>query len=339
MTVRTNADAQRLAAGLIMLGFDGHTLTAEAAAILRDGAFGAILFARNFSDRDQVRELASAIKSVKSGVSSRPIAVAVDHEGGRVQRFRGSGFTDTQAMRDLGRHPDGAEQRAHALGRLFAAELRPLGIDIDFAPVLDVDSNADNPVIGERSFSSDPELVARIGCALIEGLQSGGVAACGKHFPGHGDTDSDSHFDLARLSHSIQRLRAVELVPFHAAAKAGVASIMTSHILFTALDATRPATMSPAVLQDLLRGELGFGGVIVSDDLEMKAIASHFPMPDAAVDAVRAGCDLLLCCHTPSLQRAIIDALSKAIRDGSLARDIVDASHRRLAILTSQFVR
>jgi len=316
-----------------MIGFDGPVLTGDAEELLRRGAFGAILFARNFVDRAQVRELSGAIKAA----ANRPIAVAVDHEGGRVQRFRGLGFTDTPPMRELG-SVDGAPERARARGRLFAEELRPIGIDIDFAPVLDVDSNPRNPVIGERSASADPARVAQIGAAFIDGLQSGGVAACGKHFPGHGDTDQDSHFDLPRLPHTLERLRTLELAPFRAAIEAGVASIMTSHILFTALDAARPATMSPAVLQGLLRDELGFDGVIVSDDLEMKAIASHFPMPGAAVDAVRAGCDLLLCCHTASLQRSIIDGLAQAIRDGSISRAAVDAAHRRLAALANRYV-
>jgi len=318
-----------------MIGFDGAVLTGDAEELLRRGAFGAILFARNFVDRSQVRALCGAIKAA----ADRPVAVAVDHEGGRVQRFRGPGFTETPPMRELGRLNDGALERARARGRLFAAELRPIGIDIDFAPVLDVDSNPHNPVIGERSASADPALVAQIGAAFINGLQSGGVAACGKHFPGHGDTDQDSHLDLPRLPHTLERLRSLELVPFRAAVGSGVASIMTSHILFTALDASRPATMSSAVLQGLLRDELGFDGVIVSDDLEMKAIASHFPMPDAAADAVRAGCDLLLCCHTPSLQRSIIDALAQAIRDGSICRTQIDASHRRLAALAARYVQ
>ncbi|MFO0826840.1 MAG: beta-N-acetylhexosaminidase [Phycisphaerales bacterium] len=328
------SEAERSAAGFLMVGFDGPTLPEATGELLGRGAFGAILFARNFVDRRQVAELCAAIKDV----ADRPIAIAVDHEGGRVQRFRGSGFTETQPMRDLGRNPEGAEDRARALGQLFAAELRPLGIDIDFAPVLDVDSNPANPVIGERSFSSDPQLVARLGAAFVEGLQEGGVAACGKHFPGHGDTDRDSHLDLPRLSHDVARLKATELVPFQAAIHARVACVMTSHILFTALDSQRPATMSKRVLS-LLRDELKYGGVVVSDDLEMKAIAEHFPLPGSAVDAVLAGCDLLLVCHTLALQQSIIETLARAILDGSIPADrVLDAEVRR-ANLARRFVR
>jgi beta-N-acetylhexosaminidase len=332
-TMPTNA-SERAAARLLMIGFDGLEPTPEVEALIRRGVGGVILFARNFRDRAQVAGLCRRLKSLASG----PLAIAVDHEGGRVQRFRGTGFTDTPPMRDLGSHPEG-ERRARAYGALFAAELRPLGIDIDFAPVLDVDSNPANPVIGERSFSRDAETVGRLGRALIEGLQSGGVAACGKHFPGHGDTSTDSHLELPRLTHGLERLRAVELVPFRSAVAAGVASIMTSHIVFSALDPTQPATMSPQVIDGLLRGELGYDGVVVSDDLEMKAIAAHFPMPEAAIQAIKAGCDLLLVCHDPRLQAATLDGLARAIADGTIPAERVASAHRRLDRLFASFVR
>jgi beta-N-acetylhexosaminidase len=328
------ADAERAAASFLMIGFEGLSLTDGARSLLRRGAFGAILFARNYADREQVAGLCGSIKAADA---ARPVAVAVDQEGGRVLRFRGPGFTDVPAMRDVGLH--GGPERARAVGALLASELRPLGIDIDFAPVLDVDSNPANPVIGERSFHRVPERVAACGVALIEGLQSGGVAACGKHFPGHGDTDLDSHHHLPRLGHDLARLRAIELVPFRAAVAAGVAAIMSSHILFPALDAARPATMSPAVLEGLLRKELGFDGVVFSDDLEMKAIAEHYSMPGAAVDAAAAGCDVLLVCHTEPLQEAILAALAKAIIDGRLpAARVAEAEARRQA-LAARFVR
>jgi beta-N-acetylhexosaminidase len=342
----TNAAAERAAAGYLMIGFDGPTITPHIRSFVRDGAFGVILFTRNYTDREQVRALSRDVKSAAAPPDA-PVAVAVDHEGGRVQRFRGPGFTDSQPMRSLGHewtrewgaHPNGPQHRAQALGQLFASELRPIGVDIDFAPVLDVDSNPDNPVIGERAFSADAEIVAALGASLIEGLQAGGVAACGKHFPGHGDTNMDSHHHLPRLAHDMGRLRHVELVPFRAAIAANVASIMTSHIIFTALDPSRPATMSEAVLQGILRRELGFDGVIVSDDLEMKAIADHYAMPGAAVEAAKAGCDLLLCCHTPELQLSVRGALAKAIRDGELPASTVAESERRRATLARQYVR
>jgi beta-N-acetylhexosaminidase len=332
------AAIRRSAARFLMIGFDGPALTPTAASLLRQGVFGAILFTRNYRDRGQVAELCDAIKECRNDEHDLTPAIAVDHEGGRVQRFRGPGFTDTLPMRDVGMHLDGAEERAEAIGRLFAAELRPLGIDIDFAPVVDVDSNPANPVIGERSFSSDPAVVGRLGAAFIQGLQSGGVAACAKHFPGHGDTAVDSHLDLPRLPHGLTRLREIELPPFEAAVKANVASVMTSHILFTSLDKDRPATMSPEALS-ILRRDMRYTGVIVSDDLEMKAIAAHYDVPSAAIDAINAGCDLLLACHTGELQETLLDAIASAVGDGRIPADrVLDAELRRAA-LVRKFVR
>lgn len=328
-------DAEREAAGFVMIGFDGSAPTAEALALIDRGVFGAILFTRNYVDRAHVSDLCAVLKSAGG---RRRVAIAVDHEGGRVQRFRGPGFTDLPTNRDVGGFAEGAEERAAALGRLCAAELRPLGIDIDFAPVLDVDSNPANPVIGDRAYSSDPQVVARLAVAFIRALQAGDVAACGKHFPGHGDTDRDSHLELPRLDHDFERLHRIELPPFHAAVKADVASIMTSHILYPALDAERPATMSRPVL-NILREELRYEGVVVSDDLEMQAIADHYPIPEAALAAAVAGCDLLLVCHDHARQEAVIERLARAMCDGELpAERIVEAAARRVR-LANRFVR
>lgn len=340
-------DAEREAAAFLMIGFDGPVPTPAALRLLERGAFGAILFTRNVVDRAQLIELCAAIKATglaRPGptVGHHRVAVAVDQEGGRVQRFRGPGFTDMPSARDIGSFAgaslEEAEERAAALGRLCAAELRPLGIDIDFAPVLDVDSNPANPVIGDRSYSNDPHIVARLGVAFLRGLQAGDIAACGKHFPGHGDTDRDSHLELPRLDHDLERLRRVELPPFQAAVKADVAAIMTSHILFPALDPLHPATMSPTVL-GLLRNELRYEGMVVSDDLEMQAIADHHDLPEAAIAAVNAGCDLLLVCHDAARQEAIVAGLAKAIADGRCSAErVIDAATRRSRVLT-RFVR
>src|SRR5690606_31170698 len=159
------------------------------------------------------------------------------------------------------------------VGRLLGRELRAVGVDVNYAPILDVDTNPKNPIIGNRSFSRDPELVARLGVALGRGMEAAGVASCGKHFPGHGDTEQDSHQELPRLSHSIERLRNVELVPFRAWAEAQLAAVMTAHVIFEPLDPKYPATMSKRVLDGILRQELNYEGLIITDDIEMKAIA------------------------------------------------------------------
>jgi len=214
-----------------------------------------------------------------------------------------------------------------------------MGFDVDFAPVLDVDTNPANPVIGDRSFHRDPAEVARLGVALAKGLEAGGVASCAKHFPGHGDTAKDSHLDLPSLPHDLERLRRVELLPFAAYAKAGLASVMTAHVIFDALDAGVPATMSRKVMEGLLRQELGFGGVVISDDLEMKAISEHFSIERAVVEGTVAGVDCFLVCHRADVQRAAIESLVKAVEQGVVTRARLDEARARVAALTRRFVR
>ncbi len=313
------------AAGQVLVGgFDGHEIPNDFEALVRDGQVGgAILFSRNLADLEQCRDLVRALRDLPAPT---PLVISVDQEGGQVQRLRAP-FPELPPFRSFGQA--GRKEAAWQAGALLARALRALGFHQDFAPVLDVDSNPDNPIIGDRSASPDPSLVARIGAAFIDGMQENGVAACGKHFPGHGDTDLDSHLALPRLPHDRQRLDEIELVPFRAAARADVAAIMTAHIVFSALDPHHPATLSPKVLRPLLRDELRFEGVIVSDDLEMKAIADNYGIEDSAVMAVAAGCDQLLICHQPTLvaraHRALVDAASS----GRLSADrLFDAAAR-----------
>jgi beta-N-acetylhexosaminidase len=232
-------------------------------------------------------------------------------------------------MRTLAPLEDGAFVEKGA--EVLAKGLKVLGFTQDYAPVLDVDTNPANPVIGDRSFSRDPEVVARLGARFIRAMQAHGVAACGKHFPGHGDTHQDSHHELPWLDHDLARLLAVELVPFRAAIEAEVASIMTAHVLFPALDPDHPATLSEKIIAPLLRDRLGYQGVIVSDDLEMKAVADHYGIEDSVVRAVRSGCDQLLICHTHELQVRAKEALIHAVENGSLPRArLLEASARVL---------
>lgn len=335
----TTTEARRRAAGLLCIGFEGHALDARTAELLRDGAAGVVLFARNFANRAQLEELCGAVIDA----AERSVIIAVDHEGGRVQRFKGTGFTELPSARSIGALTtassggDAAAQAANDAGTTAAQELRALGINLDFAPVLDVDSNAANPIIGDRSFSSDPEVVARLGTAFLRALQRHGVAACGKHFPGHGDTSLDSHLALPRLPHDRERLDAVELAPFVAAIDAGVAAIMTAHIVFEAIDPSVPATLSRAVIEGVLRHELGFEGVIISDDLDMKAISEHFEVGDAAVRSIEAGVDLLLCCRDPANRDRALDALAEAITSGRLTESRIDASLARIDTLATTY--
>jgi beta-N-acetylhexosaminidase len=235
-------------------------------------------------------------------------------------------------MLALGRSGD--EQLAARFARALAAELRAVGITLDYTPVLDVNTNPKNPVIGDRSLGDNAEEVARLGKVIIETLQAEGIAACGKHFPGHGDTTTDSHFELPLIEHPPDRLDAVELVPFKAAIGAGVASIMTAHILVPALDEARPATLSPAVVDGLLKQQLGFQGVVFSDDLEMKAISARYSVAEATLAAIAAGCDaVLMCGGAQEPQAAALEALIHAVEDGMLPLARVEdalARHRRM---------
>jgi beta-N-acetylhexosaminidase len=320
-------------ARLFMVGFPGTTPDAALLELMREGVGGAILFKRNITSPEQTEALNRELK----GQAGRPFLLAVDQEGGRVARLRGAPFTSLPPMRQLGER--GSEAEVERTGRLLAYELRALHFDWDFAPILDVDTNPANPVIGDRSFSRDPHQVARLGVALSRGLEAGGVASCGKHFPGHGDTSQDSHLDLPRLPHTLERLRQVELVPFAAYAKAGLASLMTAHVVFDALEPGLPATMSHKVLEGLLRGELGFDGVLVSDDLEMKAIADHYSVEEAAVLGTLAGVDLFLVCHHADVQRRAIEAVVRAVESGRVPRARIEQAHRRLDRLFARFVR
>jgi beta-N-acetylhexosaminidase len=321
------ASLDRDVAGLFCVGFQGTTPSPEVKELVRRGVHGVILFSRNVVDAEQVAGLVAELKRL----AGRPLLVAVDQEGGRVARLRAPhGFTELPPMRALGDLRDPA--LAREVGALLGRELRAVGIDQDYAPVVDVDTNPANPVIGDRALSHDPALVGQLGAALAEGLQAEGVAACAKHFPGHGDTSQDSHRDLPRLPHPLERLRAVELAPFRALARAGVAAVMTAHVVFEALDPRRPATLSPQVMR-LLREEAGFRGCAVSDDLEMSAVAAHFPLEEAAPGAVVAGVDALLVCHRPEVQHRAIDLVRRAVEDGRIPGDRLAEARARVAEL------
>lgn len=325
-------DLDRLVAGLFCVGFPGTTLPPEVEELQRRGVSGAILFRRNVEDPAQFAALCAELKQ-RAG---RPFLTSVDQEGGRVMRLRAP-FSEVPPMRALGAIGD--EALAEAVGKVLGAELRVANVDLDYAPVLDVDTNPANPVIGDRSFGRTPELVGRMGAALIRGLQGAGVAACGKHFPGHGDTSQDSHLALPRLAHPLERLQQVELPPFEMAVRAGVASIMTAHVIFEPLDPDYPATMSRPALDGILRDRMGYDGVVISDDLEMKAIADHYGIEEAVVRGVNAGVDLFLVCHDAELQHRAIDLLAAAVRRGDVPRERIEQARRRVDALIARWVQ
>jgi beta-N-acetylhexosaminidase len=310
---------------LAIVGFSGHTVPVELRRLA--AAFdlgGVIYFARNVLDPAQVADLSREVAGL---AVDWPLWISVDQEGGRVARLKRP-FTEWPPAMTLGRSGD--ERLAARFAAALASELRAVGINLDYAPVLDVHTNPANPVIGDRALSDRAEDVARLGRAVARGLQAAGVAACGKHFPGHGDTSTDSHEVLPVVEHDRRRLDAVELVPFRAAVAERVATIMTAHILVPALDADRPASFSPVIIDGLLKQTLGYDGVVISDDLGMKAATTSRRQEDAAVDAIVAGCDaVLLCNSTPDEQAAALEAVIRAAEAGRISTLRLDDAFAR----------
>jgi beta-N-acetylhexosaminidase len=322
-------EAERVAGRIVVAGFEGTALPPELERDARRGALaGLILFKRNVESHAQVAALLARAASLAPWEA--PLIAAADQEGGRVVRLR-EPLTVLPPMRAFGLAGDEALTRD--AGALVGRELGALGFTLDFAPVLDLDTNPDSPVIGDRSFGSDPQAVSRHGLAFAAGLREGGVWPCAKHFPGHGDATVDSHLALPRVAHGADRLRALEMAPFAAWAAARPGPIMTAHLLCPALDPGSPATMSAAILGGELRGRLGFDGPIVSDDLEMGAIAETGGAAIAAVRAMRAGVDGLLVCRSLQLRCDVIAALARQAVDDPLFFDLLERAAARLAPL------
>jgi beta-N-acetylhexosaminidase len=320
-----------------MVGFEGLAASADVKALLCEfGVGGVVLFSRNVADPEQVAELVRELQTVaRDAGHETPLLVAVDQEGGRVARLR-EPWTVWPAARAVGRL--GSEETARQMGAALAEELSACGVRYDFAPCVDVDTNPNNPVIGDRSFGDDPDLVGRLGVAMVRGLQENGVAACAKHFPGHGDTEVDSHLDLPAVDHTRARLADVELRPFRKAIEAGVATVMTSHVIVRELDAARPATLSPAIVSGLLRKELAFTGVVVTDDLAMGAVAKHWKPAEISVLAAKAGCDLLELCKGHDAQVEMIEALVRAVESGEVPYKEEEAAEGRVRLLKERFL-
>jgi beta-N-acetylhexosaminidase len=310
---------------LLIAGFTGEQIPVELRSLARDfGLGGVILFARNISEPGQVAELCYDASQLTAAL---PAWVSIDQEGGRVARLKAP-FTEWPPMATLGR--SGEVHLAERFARALASELRAVGITLDYAPVLDVHTNPKNPIIGDRALAETAADVSRLGSAIVRTLQAEGVAACGKHFPGHGDTSTDSHLELPLVEQPPERLREIEFAPFRAAIEADVATIMTAHVLVPALDEKRPATLSKRIVTGILRTELHYGGVILSDDLEMKALASDYTVAESAVLAIEAGCDgVLICSGDTNAQGAALEALVYAIETERLSLSRVEDALKR----------
>ena len=317
-----------------MLGFEGLTPSPQLTRFIEQyGLGGVILFTRNFSSVSQLTELTESLQRLAvSNDAEIPLFIGVDQEGGRVQRFK-QPFTLIPNMRALGESQ--SPELVYQTGQLIGRELRWAGVNLDFAPVLDIASNPLNPVIGDRAFSSDPQTVAKLGHEFIQGMLQEGVIPVGKHFPGHGDTSQDSHLTLPRVDQPRQVLEQRELQPFKHAIAGGLPAIMTAHVLYPHLDESHPASLSEKIISGLLRRELGFDGLVFSDDICMKALDQQ-RLPELAVQAVNAGTDILLICHAEEKQLDIAEALLDAAEGGYISPLCLDAAVDRILRLKNR---
>lgn len=314
---------------MVMCGFSGKTPTEEILRLIREYRLGNVIYFRdNIGTPEEVRQLSATLQEAARTAGNAPLWISVDQEGGMVARI------DRQVALMPGNMALGAvgsPELVYETARISGMELRSLGINLNFAPCVDVNNNKANPVIGVRSYGEDAEMVGLMGARAVQGYQDAGISACPKHFPGHGDTTADSHLELPTVPHNLERLRQVELPPFRSAIAAGADVVMTAHVQFPAYDASGlPATLSAAVLEGLLREELGFGGVIATDCLEMKAISGTVGVGRGAVMALKAGADLVLVSHSPELQLEALEAIYQAVLSGELSRERIAASARRI---------
>lgn len=326
--------AARQVGQLLCVGFEGTSAPPRLLAAIRDGEFGAvILMGRNVESAAQTAALTNQLRA--AAPPDLPLLVTIDQEGGRVQRLKGTRWPTGAAL------GAGPVERTEQVARAIGTELAAVGVGLDFAPVLDVltegPGKEKNAVIGDRAFGASPEQVAAHGLATLRGLRAAGVAACAKHFPGHGGIAADSHVELPHDPAPRERLEAVDWVPFARAIEAGVDAIMTAHVAYDALDAGVPATLSRAVITEILRGRLGYEGLVVTDDLSMKAIADGYPLDEAIGGALAAGVDLMLVCDGAEERRAEAFAALNHLQDADpYLQRVLAKSAARVATLKSR---
>lgn len=318
---------------MFCVGFYGTTAPDYVLQWLSEGrAGGVILFARNVESAQQLAKLTASLHAA----AKYPLLIGIDQEGGAITRLRAPSFTEVPSALAVAASAM-PEANARANYSVLGREMRAVGINWDYAPVLDLTYTRDNPTVGTRSFGSDPEQVGALVSEAVRGLQAHGVAACAKHFPGLGATHIDTHLALPTLDTPVQQLILRDLTPYRAVVSADIASVMTTHTIFSALDPQHPATLSNVVIQRLLRGELGYNGLVVSDCMEMKAIADHYSPADTAILGALAGLDIILVSHTREVQAAAFDALLDAVEDGRVPQSRIIEASDRVAALKARF--
>ncbi len=318
---------------MFVVGFEGHKVGPELESLIRDYFVGGvILFTRNIKSEKQLKQLTGDIRTL----ADRPIIISVDCEGGRVFRLPiEAGFEQWPSLSELKREYEEKQDLrvVYNAGKTLGEYLKHFGFNLNFAPVLDVNTNIKNPVIGDRAFSNDANIVARLGSEMARGIQDAGIAACGKHFPGHGDTYLDSHTALPKVSHTLGRLDKIELLPFQAAIETGIKSIMTAHVIYEGVDPDNPATLSPTIINNILRRKLKFDGVVFTDDMNMAAISANSNIPDSCLKAFRSGCDVALICRGFKAEIEAIERTVEAVGSGKLSEEVINSAFRRVSSL------
>lgn len=319
---------------LIIAGFDGTTVNDELRSlILEKYVGGVILFSKNVESASQVVELNNEIKEINK-VNKSPIFISVDEEGGLVSRMP-SEFKDIPTNSDIAKYDD--EDLSYNIGKVIGEEISSLGFNMDFAPVLDINSNPNNPVIGNRSFGDNEAIVSKLGIATMKGLKDSNIIATVKHFPGHGDTSVDSHVGLPVVENDLERLKSFELVPFQKAIDEGVDMVMVSHIMLPKIDKNDPATLSKTIVTDILRKDMNYNGVVVTDDMTMGAIINNYDIGEAAVKSINAGVDIVMVCHQYDNVIKVIDAIKEAVKNGTITEERLDKSVERILKLKDKY--
>ncbi|OFZ28584.1 MAG: hypothetical protein A2622_05690 [Bdellovibrionales bacterium RIFCSPHIGHO2_01_FULL_40_29] len=313
----------------MLIGVSGATLTAsEKSFIINNNISGVVLFARNCIEPKQIRDLCAEIQSLRHQMKDKaPLFIGIDMEGGRVHRLKPP-FTQWPPLKLIG-DLDAPTVAFHFAQRM-GTELMSIGINLDFAPCVDVFTNPLNTVIGDRAISSDPYQVEKMCSALVRGYIKSGILSCAKHFPGHGNTIIDSHEELPVEDATLERLHEVELVPFKKTLRSRVDMVMTAHILFKNIDPKWPVTLSDFFLKTMIRDEMKYRGLIITDDLDMKAMATHYDKGDIPIRAMQAGADLLLYCNEPESPPIAIEGLLTAIAQGQLHKSDLEKTHQRI---------
>lgn len=317
---------------LFIVGFEGEEINDEIVDLVKNQKVGGLIyFSRNIVDSNQIINLNNEIKAIEKDI---PLFISVDEEGGVVSRVPEE-FVKLPSSGYIGQFND--ENLSYNVGKIIAKELNSLGFNMDFAPVLDIDSNPNNTVIGERAFGNNSEIVSRLGIKTMEGIKDGKIIPVAKHFPGHGDTDVDSHYGLPIVKKTLEELENLEFIPFKNAIDNGADVVMISSIILESIDNEYPATMSKKVTTDILRDSLGFDGVIATDDMTMGAIVDNYNLADAVIMSINAGSDLVLVCHGYDDIINSIVAVKDAVNSKIISEEKIDESVYRILKLKDKY--